>query len=49
MNTPEEVRRWRLKIGGDATAVQFIPELESEMAQVAFSGWIHELRNVADG
>jgi hypothetical protein len=49
MNTPEEVRRWRLKIGGDATAVQFIPEFDSEMAQVESSDWIHELRNVADG
>ncbi len=49
MNTSEEVRRWRLRIGGDATAVQFIPEFESEIAQVESGDWIHELRNVAEG
>jgi hypothetical protein len=45
----EEVRRWRIRIGRDATAVQFVPEFESEMTQAASGDWIHELRNVAEG
>jgi hypothetical protein len=49
MNTPEEVRHWRLRVGRDANAVQFVPEFESEIAQVESGDWMHELRNVAEG
>lgn len=48
-NTQEELRRWRIRIGRDDDAVQFIPEFDSEIAQAESGSWIHELRDVAEG
>lgn len=43
------VQRWRIRVGRDAEAVQFIPEFESQMAWANSLLWLHELRDVADG
>lgn len=43
------VQRWRMRVGRDAEALQFIPEFESQMAWAGSSLWIHELRDVAGG
>lgn len=43
------VQRWRIRVGRDAEAVQFIPEFESQMACANTLLWLHELRDVADG
>lgn len=48
-NKLEGVRRWRIRISRDANKVQFIPEFDSELAQVEFGTWFHELRDVAGG
>ena len=43
------VQRWRMRVGRDAEALQFIPEFESQMAWADSSTWVHELRDVAGG
>ena len=48
-NAQGKVRGWRLCVGRDADAVQFIPEFDSEMGWADSSLWLHELRDVAEG
>ncbi len=48
-NAQDRIRRWLIRVGRDADAVQFIPEFDDGINQVESSRWIHELRDVATG
>lgn len=43
------IQHWRMRVGLDAEALQFIPEFESHMAWANSLVWFHELRDVAEG
>ncbi len=45
----DRIYRWRLCVGRDADAVQFITEFDHEMAWANSLIWVHELRDVAGG